>query len=132
MKSNKFLKVTGILMIIGGAIGIILGFITVLGVGAVALLIETSAGGLMFAAIMVLLSGVLQLIAGISGVKNSAKPEKARVCITLGIIVAVLTIVGNVTTVAFGGSFSVSSLVIGLVIPVLYLIGAFQSKKAAA
>ena len=35
--SNKFLKVTGILMIIGGAIGIILGIIAVLGVGVMIL-----------------------------------------------------------------------------------------------
>ena len=51
MKGRKFLKVTGILMIIGGSIGMIGGIIAVIGVGALAAILETSSGGLMFASI---------------------------------------------------------------------------------
>ncbi|MGI6168724.1 MAG: hypothetical protein ACOYI4_03270 [Christensenellales bacterium] len=130
-KSNGFLKVTGILMIIGGGIGIIVGIIAVLGVGLLvaALGAEGSLGMLTIAAILSLVSAAVSLVAGILGVVNAAKPEKAIVCIVFGILTAVLSVLGNVLTTAGGGDFSVINLIIGLVLPVLYLIGAFQNKK---
>ena len=69
MKGRKFLKVTGILMIIGGAFGIIGGIVAMIGAGALAAVLETSAGGLMLASALILASAVFQLIAGIMGVK---------------------------------------------------------------
>ena len=41
MKGRKFLKVTGILMIIGGGFGIIGGILAMLGAGALAAVLET-------------------------------------------------------------------------------------------
>ena len=135
-KSNKFLTVTGILMIIGGGIGVILGVIAVAGVGLLAASLEelgisSEAGLLMLAAILYLVSAVVQLIAGILGVANARKPEKAMVCIVFGILTAILAILGNVLTVAGGGDFNVLGLVLGLALPILYLIGAFQNKSKA-
>ena len=63
MKGRKFLKVTGILMIIGGAFGIIGGIVAMIGAGALAAVLETSAGGLMLASALILASAVFQLIA---------------------------------------------------------------------
>ena len=133
MQSNKFLKVTGILMIISGGISIIVSIIAVLGVGVLAAALggDGSLTLLMLAAVLALISAVISLVAGILGVKNAAKPEKAMVCIVFGILTAVLSVLGNVLTVAGGGSFSIPSLLLGLVIPVLYLIGAFQNKQRA-
>ena len=88
MKGRKFLKVTGILMIIGGAFGIIGGIVAMIGAGALAAVLETSAGGLMLASALILASAVFQLIAGIMGVKNCDKPEKAQSCLVMGVIVA--------------------------------------------
>lgn len=131
MKGKNFLKVTGILMIIGGAFGIIAGIIAVVGVSAMAVLLETGTGGLMFASILILVSAIIQLVAGISGVKNCARPEKASSCLVMGILVAVLSLAGNITTSVLGGSFSVVNLITGLVLPVLYIIGAVMNKKVA-
>lgn len=133
MQSNKFLKVTGILMIISGGISIIVSIIAVLGVGVLAAALggDGSLTLLMLAAVLALISAVISLVAGILGVKNAAKPEKAMVCIVFGILTAVLSVLGNVLTVAGGGSFSIPNLLLGLVIPVLYLIGAFQNKQRA-
>ena len=133
MQSNKFLKVTGILMIISGGISIIVSIIAVLGVGVLAAALggDGSLTLLMLAAVLALISAVISLVAGILGVKNAAKPEKAMVCIVFGILTAVLSVLGNVLTVAGGGSFSIPGLLLGLVIPVLYLIGAFQNKQRA-
>ncbi|MGI5849511.1 MAG: hypothetical protein ACOX8Q_05540 [Christensenellales bacterium] len=132
-KSNGFLKVTGILMIIGGGLGIILGIIAVLGVSLLvaALGAEADLGLLTFAAVLSLVGAAVSLVAGILGVANAAKPEKATVCIVFGILTAVFSVLGNILTAAGGGDFSVISLITGLILPVLYLIGAFQNKKRA-
>lgn len=131
MKGRKFLKVTGILMIIGGAFGIIGGVVAMIGAGALAAVLETSAVGLMLASVLVLASAVFQLIAGIMGVKNCDKPEKAQACLVMGIIVAILSVAGNVTSNVLGSSFNILSYATGLVIPVLYIIGAAKNKETA-
>ena len=131
MKGRKFLKVTGILMIIGAAFGIIGGIIAMIGVGALAAVLETSAVGLMLASVLVLASAVFQLIAGIMGVKNCDKPEKAQACLVMGIIVAILSVAGNVISNVLGSDFNAFNYATGLVIPVLYIIGAAKNKETA-
>ena len=131
MKGRKFLKVTGILMIIGGAFGIIGGIVAMIGAGALAAVLETSAGGLMLASALILASAVFQLIAGIMGVKNCDKPEKAQSCLVMGVIVAILSVAGNVISNILGSSFHILSYATGLIIPVLYIIGAVKNKELA-
>ena len=129
MKGRKFLKVTGILMIIGGAFGIIGGIVAMIGAGALAAVLETSAGGLMLASALILASAVFQLIAGIMDVKNCDKPEKAQSCLVMGVIVAILSVAGNVISNVLGSDFNLLSYATGLVIPVLYIIGAAKNKE---
>lgn len=131
-KGSGFLKVTGILMIIGGALSIILYIIAIIGIAALVYLSEgeLSSGLLYTAGVLGLVSAVAQLIAGIIGVKNCKKPEKAKTCIVWGILVIALTVIGSILNVVGGSDFSVSSLLIGLVIPVLYIIGAVKNKAA--
>ena len=131
MKGRKFLKVTGILMIIGGAFGIIGGIIAMIGAGALAAVLETSAGGLMLASALILASAVFQLIAGIMGVKNCDKPEKAQSCLVMGVIVAILSVSGNIISNVLGSDFNIFSYATGLIIPVLYIIGAVKNKEPA-
>lgn len=131
MKGRMFLKVTGILMIIGGAFGIIGGIVAMIGAGALAAVLETSAGGLMLASALILASAVFQLIAGIMGVKNCDKPEKAQSCIVIGVIVAILSVAGNVISNVLGSDFNIINYAIGLIIPVLYIIGAVKNKEPA-
>ncbi len=131
MKGRKFLKVTGILMIIGGAFGIIGGIVAMIGSGALAAVLETSAGGLMLASALILASAVFQLIAGIMGVKNCDKPEKAQSCLVMGVIVAILSVAGNVISNVLGSDFNIINYATGLIIPVLYIIGAVKNKEPA-
>lgn len=131
MKGRKFLKVAGILMIIGGAFGIIGGIVAMIGAGALAAVLETSAGGLVLASALILASAVFQLIAGIMGVKNCDKPEKAQSCIVIGVIVAILSVAGNVISNVLGSDFNIINYATGLIIPVLYIIGAVKNKKPA-
>ena len=129
-KGANFLKVCGILMIIGGAAGII---VSLIGFGAIAILAAAGAnsGLLTVATILALVSGIIELIAGIIGVKNCKNVEAASKCIVWGVIVAVLSILGNILTVAAGGSFSVVNLITGLIVPILFIIGAVLNKKSA-
>jgi len=136
-QSNGFLKVTGILLIIGGSVSIIVGLLavacsSVLVAADVALDAGAGTGLLMVASILILVSGVVSLIAGIVGVKNAAKPEKAGSCIVWGVLVIVLAVLGNILTMVAGGPLNYISIVTGLVLPALYLLGAFQNKKRAA
>lgn len=131
MKGRKFLKVTGILMIIGGAFGIIGGIVAMAGAGALAAVLETSAGGLILASVLILASAVFQLIAGIMGVKNCDKPEKAQSCIVIGVIVAILSVAGNVISNVLSSDFNIINYATGLIIPVLYIIGAVKNKEPA-
>ena len=133
-KGTGFLKVTGILMIIGGGISIIMGIIAALGVAALAYISDgTVSSALLYASVvLMLISAVAELVAGIIGVVNCRKPEKAGVCIAWGIIVAVLRVAGTILNSVGGGSFSAFSLILGLVLPVLYIIGAVFNKKEHA
>ena len=131
MKGRQFLKVTGILMIIGGAFGIIGGIVAMIGAGALAAVLETSAGGLMLSSALILASAVFQLIAGIMGVKNCDKPEKAQSCIVIGVIVAILSVAGNVISNVLGSDFNIINYAAGLIVPVLYIIGAAKNKEPA-
>ena len=130
-KGTGFLKVTGILMIIGGAVSIILSIIAALGIAALAYISDgTVSSALLYASvILMIVSAVAELVAGIIGVANCKKPDKAVSCIVWGIIVAVLSVAGTVLNSVGGGSFSVFSLILGLVLPVLYIIGAAFNKK---
>ncbi len=133
MNGHKFLKVTGILMIIGGALSAILGIVAVLGVAALAYIAsaQTEAGMLYASTILLLISGVVELIAGIIGVINAEKPQKAKVCIVWGALVAILSVAGTILGVVGGSDFSVSGLVLGLVLPVIYIIGAVKNMQSA-
>lgn len=104
MKGQKFLKVTGILMIIGAALSILFGVI----IGGVGVLVAKVAGAstLSFAFYLglatTLVGGIIQLIAGINGVKHCNKPENAKKCITWGIIVIALAVISSVLKVIGG------------------------------
>lgn len=130
-KGEKFLKVTGIFMIIGGALSLILSIIAIIGIAALVYVSsgEISSGLLYASGILMLVGSLAELIAGIIGVKNCRKPEKAVVCIGWGIAVAALSIVSMILNSVGGGDFSATSLVTSLALPILYIIGAFRNRQ---
>lgn len=127
-KGASFLKVTGILMIIGGGISLIAAIVALLGIAALALL-GASSGMLYAAGALTLVSAVAELVTGIIGVVNAKRADKAGMCMAWGIVVAVLCVAGCILTVAGGGDFPVFSLILGLVLPVLFIIGAAKNKQ---
>ncbi len=131
MKGQKMLKVCSILMIVGGGIAAVLSVLAILGAAALA-----AAGALetflLIAVILAVLGAGIELAAGIVGVKAAGMPSvgKIKASVIMGILVVVMSIASNVFNYSLTGKFDVVSIVLGLVLPVLYLIGVFKFKNA--
>jgi len=139
-KNNIFLKASSILMIIGGSFGLLFGIVillfgVLLGIAAIHNPGPgvTQVVGLVEAGVVLALVGTLiQFIAGIVGSKNANNPEKAKLCIILGIINAVLVLTSLIFDYIGGGIhnfYNVFLVLFGLIVPTLYLVGAFQLKS---
>ena len=141
---STMLKVTSILMIVFAALGLVVDISTIAGYSwiwdydgkyGIDLTLFT------IALILLVVAVVVELAAGIVGVINWDKREKAGLCMMLGVAVIVLVVVGNVLSIvavnklysSIGyGSGDTSTLFtgfLGLIIPVLYVIGASQLKN---
>lgn len=135
LKGQKMLKVCGILMIIGGVLNLVLGIITVAGLALLLAALEGSFGVLLIAAMAAaLLGGALELAAGIVGVKAAEMPSvgKIKAALILGLLVLILCLFSFISSVVADG-FSLSSvvsLIFGIVVPVLYIMGVIQYKNA--
>lgn len=131
MKGHKFLKVTGILMIIAAVFSIIAG-VLVGGLGVLAAGLGAESG-LTFpywaALFLTLVGGICQMIAGIKGIKRK-RSEKAGKLIVWGVIVAVFSVLSIVMSLVNGGEFNVVSVLTGIAIPALYIYGAVLNSKA--
>ena len=131
MKGQTALKVTSILMIIGGVIAAIAGILVILGLSALAALSGSAEGmGLLYASsIIIVVSSIIEFIAGIAGIGACSAPQKAASCVKWGIIIAVLYLVGMAIGLVGGGDFSIINLVLNLLLPGLYIYGATQMKS---
>lgn len=131
MKGHKFLKITGILMIIAAVFSILAG-IFVGGLGALAAGLG-AASGLTFsywaALFLTLIGGICQLIAGIKGIKYSKSSENSKKLIVWGVIVAVFSILGMVMNVVNGSELNLTALLTGVAVPALYIYGAVLNSK---
>ena len=134
MKGHKFLKITGILMIVSAASSILAGG-CVGGLGALAAGLGAAAG-LTFAywaaLFLTLIGGICQLIAGINGVKQSKRSEKAGGLSVWVAIVAVFSVLSVVMNLVNGSEFNVTSVLTGVAVPALYIYGAVLNSKADA
>lgn len=131
-KGKGFLKVCGIIMIVGGGLSILLSIFSLAAAfGAFAIGLP----GYGFGIIIGILAGIMELVCGIVGVVNCDKPEKAGVCLAFGVIVIVLSLIGQilvwVNAAAIGASVNFVSIITSLILPVLFIIGAVLNKKAA-
>lgn len=126
---QKFLKITSILMIAGGIIAGIAGVIAILGVSALVALAGSADGtGFLYASsTIVTIISVIEIIAGAKGLKACKVPEKARKCVSWGIVIAVLSIISTVIGLIGGGEFSITNVVLTLLVPGLYVYGALKT-----
>ena len=100
-----------------------------LGISALAALSGSAEDvGLLYASSIVVVASVIQFIAGIKGIGACSAPEKAASCIKWGIIIVILTIISIIIGVVGGGEFSITSLILNLLLPGAYVYGAMQMK----
>lgn len=141
-KGGTLLKIMGIIMIVGGAVGIIGSIILI---AAVAVLISAGApGGIIVGIILSILGSIAELIAGIICTKNARRADKAVKCMVWCIIVIVLQLLGTIITAVGAGAIAneygagvstagstVISIILGLAVPVIAMIAAIMNKKSA-
>lgn len=132
MKGEKFLKVTSILMIIGGIVAIIFSVIALIAAVTLIALLGGKGVVVVLGCIIALAGGIVELIAGFKGNGACKVPENAAGCVSWGIVVVVMSVVSLILSIAGGGDFKISNLIANLVIPVLYIVGAIQMKNEIA
>lgn len=135
LKGRLMLKVVGILYIIFAALSILTGLLAVVGGAALGVAGgESLALGLgvvaMVFGLMMILSSVFSLVAGILGVKWCNRPDKAGALFVLGVVLTALAVLNLLSSFGGDSSSSVVSGLIGLVLPVLYTLGAWQNKQS--
>ena len=130
-KGQKFLKVTSILMIVGGALAGVTCLLGIAGVAVLASLADGHAAALMLylALALALAAAVAEFIAGLKGLKTCKTGGDAHKCVVWGAVVAGITVVSSVMNVAGGGSVNATSILLSLVVPGLYIYGAMQVQK---
>lgn len=134
MQGSKSLKIMGILGIIFGALTILLNvksFIDVAPYLGYATLLGINSGLFIIAAILSILAGVALLISGIMGIVNWNKPEKVSICVVLGIVTIVITVLANVLAfLSYPSGVNVVTIFSGLLVPITYVAVAYQYKKS--
>lgn len=132
-QGQTFLKVTSILMVIGGIIALLAGVFAILGVSALAALMGSAEGtGLLYAgSVLAVVTSAVEILAGANGLKACRLPEKAGGCVILGIAIVALSMISIAVSVKGGGEFKIINLVVNLLVPFLYILGAVKTKPAA-
>lgn len=127
VQGKTFLQVVSIIMIVGGALSLL---ITGCGACAVtALAAGLGIGGLWMAYLVFgLLASVIELVAGIIGVMKAGKPGRPQICIVLGVIMIVFSLLSNILYAVDGYGLDFFSLILGLALPVLYVIAAMKKQ----
>lgn len=141
-----FLKVTGIILIVIAVFGIIG---TVINIGTYSAMSQgkldpvmadifaqagLTAETLFTSIIISVIQSVLYLVAGIVGVVNCNKTEKANICLVFGILMMLMVFViraYNALTTPFS-VWTVIDTIGGLILPLLYFWGALKNRQTPA
>ena len=152
-KGSKLLKIVSIIMMIGGIVGAVFSFIAAIiaGLGTAvmaqpevsnavdsALAANGYSGStapvmavIWIAVVISVVCAVVEIIAGVKGKKNWDNPEAAQGMMILGIVCAVLSLISNILFATGGLGVQIVSVLSGMVLPVLYIVGTIQLKKQA-
>lgn len=135
MKQSVLLRVAGIIMIISAITTLVFNVVAIINNGTTYGSQSGSVGAGIFVVFLMdafpLLVNILTLIAGIWGARNWKAPQKAGKCVAIGTIILLL----NIASVVFGyvqAGFTSTIIVSAafLIVPILYLAGAVQLKRA--
>ena len=124
-----FLKVTGILMIVFGSILIIVNGMAWLGLSAIAAVGAPGVdiGMMTIGVVLSFIGSIAELATGIIGVVNCNKADKAKLCLIWGVIVIIMTLLGNIIVPFAGAEFNIIGLIIAMIVPVLFVLVAVKN-----
>lgn len=144
------MEIASILMIIGGILGVVGSvFMAMLSAGVMAIgsnpelqkiftdVAKTTkaVSAVLWVGVAVLvISSVIEIIAGLKGKKNCDNPAMGKNLLAWGIVTAVVSVIGNAL---YANADTASNAIViafsatGLIIPVLYIIGAVKLKNQA-
>lgn len=127
---TTILKVTSILMIVFGILAALIGILAIVGLSALA----AYGGGLIMgmlylSSILVIVSAIIQIIAGVRGLSTSKTLNGAEKCVFWGIVIIVITVISTILSLIGGGEFSFINIITSFAIPVLYTYGAVKIKN---
>ena len=91
---------------------------------------DLNSGLFWFGLVVALIASVIEIIAGALGMKNWNDTSKAQLFMIFGGAVAALQLLANIL-ISVAYEFNFISILSGLAIPVLYIIGAVMLKKQA-
>ncbi len=125
---SSFLRVCGILMIIGAIFSLFFAVVAVI-------VVKQPGSGLntpihWVSVVLAFVGSAIELIAGILGVRYADRPEKAKTCIVCGVLVILMTLLSQVISAVSGGEVNFLNALTGLLVPILYVIGAFKNQRA--
>ncbi len=124
---NTLLKVISILFVILGIVGIVLALlVAILGGAILASITENLGFGVAVGGVITVIlvgEGVFDLVAGILGLKG-----KITACKVLGFIILIGSVLGALLNISlFDSALSIIiTVAVTLILPVLYLVGAFK------
>ncbi|MEG1985022.1 MAG: hypothetical protein RSB78_04640 [Oscillospiraceae bacterium] len=130
MQNSTLLKIVSIIMIVLASIFIILGVISLVGIGALVAGTDTSVFVLVLFALLGVVGQAFQIIAGVIGVRVAGGKGSIKVCFVLSVIIlalAALSFIGSIVDKTFSWTT-----IVGVILPILYFVGAYQVKTAAA
>lgn len=135
IKGQKMLKVCSILMIVFGSLALLVSLLGVLGLSLLGGAVAGAEGAAALGGIALILfvvacaSSILELAAGIVGVKAAKEPSinGIKASAILGIIILAISVISVIYTF-INSTFDLTDL-IGLIIPTLYVVGVIQYKN---
>lgn len=132
MKGSILLKILGVLLVIGGVfttISGLIGFSAMKDSGdAINILGSTDIAKFKTVIFISMIGGIVQAISGILCIINSKKPEKSMILFICAIAILALSTIGNLVAMSMGMSNKLS-LVYGIIVPGLVILGAYLNKK---
>ena len=129
LPGKAMIRVTGILLTIFGAIAVISVASALIAISSTYLSYVVSTGQLLLS----LLSSLITLCIGILATAWAPKKEKANVLFIVGIILLALHVIDLIMTIATPGmftGFAIFTGLLGLVLPILLVVGANTRKNA--
>ena len=133
LAGRTMLKVTGIVLIILSALGL-LGGLVLIALGLAAGTDDGLGWGLATAVIVLgvlaIPTSIYNLVTGILGVKWCARPDKARVLFVLGVVFIVLAALNLLASFGDGNISATAGAAVRLVLAAFYTLGAWRNRQA--